>query len=349
MKPSTWWRSWVEFTSEREDGATLALMRVLFGVIACVSMLETLAYGVLDVAFVGQAYGGAFDVSPNWLVTLLGGPTPRVVHGLAIAAAVGGLLVAAGVGGRLTPLLTLWFYRAVTQLNGQSSGGYDPLLTNALWLLFLGNAACAYSVDGLLRERARRSGERPWHRWVFGRDGQTLTIVRRLAVLQILVVYFSTGLQKMSPVWTPAGGYSALYWVFQEPTWRHVDLTWTAKVYPLTQIATAVTWHWELGAGLMFPYLWLRHTAERGGRLRRLAKRFDLRKPFLGTGIALHLGILMLLSVGPFSFVTVSFYPAFYRPDEVRAALRALARRSSGILGRWNDSRQAVGSPPKQP
>jgi hypothetical protein len=62
----------------------------------------------------------------------------------------------------------------------------------------------------------------------------------------------------------------------------------------------------------MFLYLWYRRTPERGGRLRRLANRYDLRLPYLAVGVMLHLGILIALFVGPFSYASLAYYPAFF-------------------------------------
>jgi hypothetical protein len=116
-------------------------------------------------------------------------------------------------------------------------------------------------------------------------------------------------------VWTPGGGYSALYWVFQEPTWRRFDMTWTAQLYPLTQVATAVAWWWEVLAPLLLVVYWLRYTADRGGRLRRLVHKYDPRLLFAGIGVVLHLTIAFTVNVGPFSWISLSYYLCLIPPD----------------------------------
>ncbi len=316
------WRRFVAFISEREDARALSLIRISMGLLAAGEMLEMILSQMVELVWVGKAFGGTFSLTGSWLVQALGGPSPTVVWALVWCSMLGGVAVALGLGGRLAPFVTLQAYEAVTSLNSQARGGYDSLLTNALWLLVLGGASATWSLDAHL---ARKSFRAP---------AETLAIARRLFVFQLLIVYGTTGLQKMSPVWTPVGGFSALYWVFQEPTWGRYDMRFTAQIFPLMQIATAVTWLWELGAWLMFPYLWLRHTRERGGRLRRWLTRFDLRLPFLATGVMLHLGILLLLSVGPFSLVSVAFYPAFFTWSELERGWRWLrARRSKDARG----------------
>jgi hypothetical protein len=152
---------------------------------------------------------------------------------------------------------------------------------------------------------------------------------RHLLIFQILFVYTATGLQKTSILWTPAGEYAALYYVLQDPTWTRFDGELFATLYPVTQLATAVTWHWEqLSLGLLL-YYYFRQTRDRPGRLRRWFLRWDLRVAWVAIGIALHIGILVLLSVGPFSLVAMAYYVTLFSPDEVERWGHVVARRST--------------------
>jgi hypothetical protein len=78
---------------------------------------------------------------------------------------------------------------------------------------------------------------------------------------------------------------------------------------------------------LLLLALWYRRTRARPGRLRRLANRFDARKAFVAIGIALHVGILSLLEVGPFSLISVAYYLCLLRPEEARRLVLRLTRR----------------------
>ncbi|NUP06089.1 MAG: HTTM domain-containing protein [Polyangiaceae bacterium] len=312
----TRWERWVRFVGEREPGLVLGLFRILVGLIALGGMIENVAYGVVDMIWVDKRFGGAFSVDGNWLVSLLGGASRPVVWGLVVACMLGSAAITVGFGGRVAIFLTVQAYYALTRINGNAGGGYDALITNAMWLLFLGGASATLSLDSKIKHG----------RW--WKDDVTVpAIARRLAIFQILLVYATTGLHKLSPVWTPAGGYSALYWVYQEPTWRRFDMAWTAKYYPLMQVATAVTWHWETSAFLMFLFYWYRWTPNRGGFLRRQANRFDLRRPFLAIGVMLHLGILATIAVGPFSYISLAYYVTFLTPDEARTLLDRVRTR----------------------
>jgi hypothetical protein len=97
-------------------------------------------------------------------------------------------------------------------------------------------------------------------------------------------------------------------------------MTWVAWVYPLTQVATAISWLWEITAPLLLLAFWYRATADRPGRLRRLFNRVNFRRLFVVIGVMIHLGILLFLEVGPFSWITLSFYLCLYHPDEWKRA-----------------------------
>lgn len=302
------WSAWVELTSIRELGTSLACFRIAVGLVILYSLVSMIAAGLVEVMWVDAAYGGLQTLSTrHWLVGLLGGRTLATAWTLVGAGLGLACLLVVGLGGRVTALLTLQVYYALTSAHSTLTGGYDTLIINALWLLVLAQSTATLSLDC-----RRRSG-----RW---RSLQPVPAwPRYLGILQLVVVYGTTGLHKLSPVWTPGGDYSALYWVFQEPTWRRFDMTWTASLFPLTQLATALTWWWEVLTPLLLVVYWARHTAARGGRVRRWLNRFDLRKPWAAVGVSLHLGILVLLNVGPFSPISLAYYLCLIPPPTARS------------------------------
>ncbi len=304
------WRRWVAFTSEREHPRTMAAFRVLVGLLA----LGTLAYaaigGVVSTMWIDVAHGGVVHLgSGSWLVEALGGPKPNVVWGIFTVACVSCALVVAGAGGPLPCLVASHLYWTLARINGNTSGGYDLLFTNAFFFLLVSGANRTASIDCRLR-----TGK--W--WS---DESIPAWPRRVMILQLLLMYGATGLQKMSPVWTPLGGYTALYYVLQDPNWRRFDLPWLGAWMPLVRVATAVTWHWELAAPFLLFWYWAKRTADRAGRWRRWVLRFDLRKPFALIGVGLHIGILVGLNVGPFSLISLAYYLALFTPEELREAL----------------------------
>jgi hypothetical protein len=314
------WRAWVVLLSRRERGTSFALLRIAVAAVILYSLLSVGLHGLVPVLWIDAAHGGFARLGNSDLVpALLGGPTPTVVWTLYTVALVGAVGMLLGVGGRVPIVLVALSYTPVATSNPEAYGGYDLMISNAVWMLLLGNATATLSVDC-----RRRTGG-----WTS--DVLVPAWPRYVLVFQLVAIYTSTGLHKLSADWVPGGTHAALYWVFQDPTWNRFDLReLSARFYVLTQIGTAATWWWEVtSAGLLLVY-WYRYTADRPGRIRAAMGRFDLRKPWAVIGVSLHLGILVLLNVGPFSFISLAYYLCLWTPDEIERALARL-RPDAGV------------------
>lgn len=314
------WRAWLSLTEEREHPRILSAFRVLVGVLMLGTLLHAALDGVVSTLWIDVAYGGAVDLGNGpWLLRALGGPTPAAVWGMFAVACVCSGLIAIGAGGRLPYPIAAHAYFTLTHINGNTSAGYDILFTNAVFLLFVAGASRSGSLDCRIKTG----------KWTS--DALVAAWPRRLLILQLVVMYGTTGIQKGSPVWNPLGGYTALYYVLMDPNWARFDMSFIGAYMPLVRVATAVTWHWELAAPFVLLWYWADRTRERGGRLRRWVTRFDWRKVFASIGIGLHLGIFATMDVGPFSLLTLSYYLAFMTPEEMQRALAlALRGRKSG-------------------
>lgn len=322
------WLSWQALVLRRERATTLALFRVLVSAIVLGSLLSAAAAGVIEVTWVDAAYGGMLSLgSGNWLVSLLGGPTPAVVWGLFGVGVASASLSLIGLGGRWPLLATLQSYLGLTSLNPTASGGFDNLLTIALWLLFLSECNATLSIGARLREGS----------WLSQR--KVAAWPRYLLILQLIVMYTATGLQKVSLSWTPMGGYTALYYVLHDPTWLRSEELARSVPLGILRLGTAVTWHWEQLTCLLLAVFYFRATRRRPGRLRAAFNRWDLRLPWALIGISLHLGILMLIDVGPFSFVSLAYYVNLFAPHEIEAQLFA---RGSAAWRAWRNRRTAA-------
>jgi hypothetical protein len=302
------WDRWVRFWDRRERGTTLALWRIACGLCVVGAIGAVVLAGAARPLWFDPADGGYSPRTAPWQFRLLGGVTPGVVNGVVAATVIAGVLMTIGLGGRLPVLVALQGYLALVNLNGAGTGGYDFAIANSLWLLILARGTETLSLDCRIRS-GRWTSEREIPAWP-----------RYLAIFQLVLIYWSTGMHKLSAAWTPAGGFSALYYILQQPTWRRFDTTWAAYVYPLTQVATAVTWAWEVTSPLLLLALWYRATAGRPGRVRRLFNRVNFRRLFVLIGLTVHLGLLVLMEVGPFSLVMLAFYLCLYHPDEWRKA-----------------------------
>jgi hypothetical protein len=140
---------------------------------------------------------------------------------------------------------------------------------------------------------------------------------RRMIQLQMAVVYTGTGLLKTGATWRGDG--TALYYAIANPYNRHFD---APQLFAALQpwVLRPMTWLvlvWEIGfAGFVV----LHQIRELLGRPRRIP---DLRKGYLGFGIAMHAGIQALMYVAWFSPLAIASYAAFLDPAEAR---RLLAR-----------------------
>jgi hypothetical protein len=215
-----------------------------------------------------------------------------------------------GLAGRIAALVALQADLNLIEINPQIAGGDDLMLANALWLLVLAQSSATLSLDCRLRTGSWTSVE-PIPAWP-----------RYLAIYQLVLTYWSTGIQKLGINWLPVGDYSALYYILQIPSWQRWDMAWLASVYPLTQFATALTWLWENAAPLLLLAFWYRNTADRPGRLRRFFNAINFRGLYIIAGLAIHLGILLTMNVEPFTWVTLTYYVCLFRPTEWNCKLQ---------------------------
>ncbi len=302
------WQRWVALTSETEAGTTLALFRIAVALVMLATIASVVLSGAAEALWIDAAHGGMRTIREVYPpLEWLGGPQPRVVWPLTGVAIVACLAMALGVGGRAAVLAATVAYKSLSFI-GYQSGGYDSMISNACWLLFLGNASATLSFDCWRKHRRWQSDE-PVSAWP-----------RYLVIAQLVVIYTFTGLQKSSASWTFADGYSALYWFLQDPCWVRFDMAWVAWVYPLSQLCTFVVWHFEVTAPILLLVYYFRRTRNRPGRLRAAFNRFDLRKPWAAIGIGMHLGIAALLDMGPFSWISLAYYVCLWRPEELRIA-----------------------------
>lgn len=307
------WAAFVRQVSREEPATPLALVRIALGLTTTWMLVDILNRGIVDLLWVSRAGGGYRELgSGNWLVSSLGGTTPAVMHGLTVAAITFALALTLGLGGRLAALGTLLTVSAITDVNSHAGGSYDELLENALWLLVLGPNSATLSLDCRLRTGA-------WHdptpRWAGA---------RYLLLFQLILMYWTTGLQKVSYHWVPGGSFDALYLIFQQPTWQRFDMRWVAWFYPFTQLGTGMSWFWEVSAPLWLLTFWYRRTRTRSGWLRAWSNSVDLRVIYAVIGAIFHGALFVFMDVGPFSPISLSYYFAVFDPEEYDAAWRRL-------------------------
>jgi hypothetical protein len=314
------WLRWVRFWGRRESPTALGLVRVLICASTLYSLLSIAVGGVMDALWLDKAQGGLSTLSPShWLWVAWGPPTPVSLHAVWVAALLSGVLGLLGVGGRWPLLATQQLYVALSSLNSNAHGGYDTLIKIALLVLFFSESHTTLSLSSWRATGSLLSAQRvpAWP--------------RRLLLIQLVVMYTVTGFQKIGIPWTPFGGYRALEYVLYDPTWARWVPSWVPALSPLLRVATALSWHWEQTAFLLLPILYFRRTSDRGGRFRNWFNRWDLRAAWAVTGVVMHLGILLVLNVGPFSWVSLSYYVTLWSGNELDIAWRRLQLRWAAV------------------
>jgi hypothetical protein len=313
-----------EVVSRRETATSVALFRILLAASVLCSLGLIQRGNVLPAIWFSVEEGGVSALSSgHWLFHVLGGFTPKTVHWLYQAGVASAGLALLGFGGRVSVLLCQQCYVALCHLNDNASGGYDSLIILGLLLLMFTRPTATLSLDARLKRGAWTSAERisAWP--------------RALLVFQILFMYSMTGLQKIGLAWTPLGGYTALHYVLNDPTWVRFDLgsaAWALEI-PL-RVGTALTWHWEQLSILLLFHWYYRVGKPSGsvGWFGRVFQRWDLRGSWAVMGLLMHAGIGLLLDVGPFSLVSLTYYVCLWGPgtwERLGQRLFAPGRRSS--------------------
>jgi len=303
------WSRWVGLLDRREPAVALAMYRIAIGSCLLYAVGTVWAGGLVEAIWMDIPYGGYRNVGNEaWLVELAGGASPEVVWPLVIGSVVAGLAIVLGVGGRLPALVGLLAFQNLGRINGHCGGSYDPLMTNALWLLFLSDSTATFSVDAWRRGALWSGAQVPaWPRW--------------LMMVQLVLLYASSGVHKVSADWVPGGDFSALYYILQQPSWQRIPMDWLAPYFPITQVMTASVWLFEVGSPLLWLAFWYRHTRSRPGWLRATFNRVDWRLLFAIFGLSMHVGIFALMEVGPFSWISMSLYISLFSGDEWARAL----------------------------
>ena len=296
--------------ARQEPAESLALMRILLSL--CILSMLAVDIPMRTLLWVDQAHGGMREIGEGVrLMAWLGGHTPAIVDGVLAGATISAVLLLLGVLPRLSALVCLQLLLALAS-SGQPGGSQEYLVSNGLWLLVFARSDATLSLTARIRTgQWRPRVEIPaWPRY--------------LGILQLILVYHSAGIQKVSAFWLPGGELSALYYVLNQVSWYRWDLSemWVS-LYPLTQLATLSVWCFEVSAPLLLVVLYFRTTRTRPGRLRALCNRLPLRSAFALFGLGMHAGIMLLMAVGAFSALSLSFYPCLFHPDEVRRGIRA--------------------------
>lgn len=316
------WERWVAFWSREELPDTLALLRILLCAVLLADQVAVLRLGLVEALWAPAEHGGMGDplgVSPPPMLYRLlpaSAATAWAAFGVWTAATV---LFGLGLFSRLSGLVLVLVYAQLALVLPGADRGIDMLLRNVLLVLALSPAGHAWSLDARIATGRWSGDRRPRPAWA-----------RQLLILQLGVMYFTAGVQKVSLAWLPMGGFSALYIVLHDPAVANTAAMDLAPWYPLTQLATAGTMLWEWSAPLFLLAFWYRATRTRPGRLRAFMNRVDFRALYLLVGVAFHVGIHATMHIGIFPWAMMALYVCAWHPDELGRLFRGrVSPRSS--------------------
>lgn len=289
--PSRATAGWRDFWFQQIPPHSYALLRIAIGLVG----LLTLA-GVWDAAFwrvegLAPPPGGGLGVR-QWLVT---NEVDAAVGWLArVLLLVAYACLAAGIRSNASALAAFVGSGAMLWWNWYPFSAAQYLLHNLTFYLVWVDSGSVWS----------------WDRWQRGRAGsqapprlQPIWPLRLLRY-QVAIMYFAAGVWKLGNEDWRAG--TALYYVLNNATFQRAPGLPPAGLLDIGIALTYATLLWEL----LFPFaLWFRPA-------RVLA---------LGTGVALHLGMLVTLEIGAFSYTVLAAYLAFLDPHRTKARVRRVA------------------------
>jgi hypothetical protein len=318
----SWLRRWIALWDRREDPRPVALVRIFMSAVVLYDWLRIYTLDLVVPLFANSAGGGmgtpmTRKVVP-WLYAMFPDGTDAAWVGFSLLVGLT-VMLGAGLFTRLSAIALVLVWTQVALGLPASDRGIDMLIRNVIFLLAFSSAGRVWSLDARLRTGS------------WGGDGKLVTAwPRYLLIIQLIILYFTAGIQKVASSWTPFGGWSALYIAMRDPAFAMGALPWLDDLYPATQILTASTWLWEWMAPLLLLALYFRSTRQRSGRLRAVMNRLSFRSTYLLIGAMFHVGTSLTLQLGIFPWAVLSIYPACFHPDELRGVINKIK------ANRWN-------------
>ncbi len=305
------WRSWVALMDRRESPTALALVRIGVALVLACDYLWIRYVGLIDPLWSRRPQGFATGFS-GWADSL-----ELTAHGLWWLAFVPLVLVGIGLATRPACLVFVIVSAEQAVLAPNSESAIDVLMRIVLVILALSRCNAKWSIDSLIARRRGRPMPALVPAWP-----------RYLLLLQLVWVYFSAAQNKSSAGWGPHGGFTALANALMDPHNGRLDPDVIVAMYPVTQVATALTMLFEITAVAYLLWLYYAATPEKPGRVRAWCNRLRLRWIWLGLGVAFELGIAVGLKLGAFPFGMLALYPVLLLPSEVER-LTSRARRAA--------------------
>ena len=194
-------RWWVALWDRREDPRPVALVRIFMAAVVLVDWFRIWSMDLVVPLFATSAGGGMGMPLARKTVPWLHATFPEHAAWLGFGTVVV-LTITLGLGllTRTSAMLLVLMWTQLALALPASDRGIDMLIRNVIFLLAFSSAGRVWSLDARIRTGSWRG------------DGALVPAwPRYLLVMQLVILYFTAGVQKVASSWTPFGGYSALY------------------------------------------------------------------------------------------------------------------------------------------
>jgi uncharacterized membrane protein YphA (DoxX/SURF4 family) len=311
------WRAWSDLWARREPATAQALVRIFVGIVVLADLLDARRLGLVEAVWApppeGMGHGAADRL---WSIDWFGksADTAWLLWWLGVGSS---LALIAGLGTRVAAIVFVLISAQLAAIAPDADRGIDTAMRVVILILAFSWCHARWSVDAWIRRRVFR---RPF-------TDDVPAWPRYLLLAQLIWIYFSGGHNKSQPEWYPQGGFAALANALSDPHFARFSSEWVPMVFPIPQIAAAVTIMFEWGAPLVLVCLYYEATAERGGRLRRIINRLHFRHVWILVGVGFHFGIALLMQLGIFPWGMLACYPVLLRSGELQRAEAWLTRR----------------------
>lgn len=284
--------AWTAFFHTPEPPFTIALFRILFGLVAMASALLYLPHaslwlgpeGVLSHQRWEAEYGGRLFTLFRWLP-----PGRGSIHGVFALHLVAAACLALGL---LTPASAAIVFVTLTSIHHRHpevTHGGDSLMRMMSFLLIFSRAGDAWSLDALLAGAGAPTPSSPW--------------VLRLLQLQISFVYFQSFVAKMAGETWRRG--TAVYWASVVSDYRRRPAPAALRTLWWSRLATWGTLALEFSLG---PLVWIR----------------EWRYPLVAAAAIFHLGLEVLMNVQLFGAIMLAGLVTFVSPYDLERLVTAL-------------------------
>ena len=291
---------WDRFWFQPIPTHSYALLRILFGALGCATLIELRdldTFWAIDGLVLPQGTG--LWLRRVFLTTGLEHVGPQILYFGCLTA-----FAAMTIGYRTGTAVTMSLVASLLQVswNYLPLSGADTVMRGILFCLIWADCGSVWSVDAWLQRRR-------------GTDESSRTIATypiaplRLIRFQLALIYLSSGLWKLySPLWRDG---SALHYVLNNNQFQRFPFSVPPDWEWALTVGTYLTLFWELAFAFCLPFTWTRRAV-------------------LVIGVLVHIGMIVAIEIGPFSYVMLSGYVAFLDPSFVAT----LSSRIRPLLGR---------------